>query len=597
MIQGSLEFVKAGMEVSIEAASARTEAVDVLDRTLGAGKGGAEYEKLGQLARDIGIGREQALSEFKRLNAAGFKQDAIPRLIEEMANIDKGRGAGSGQRLEKLLERTQAQGKLDMAGVKNAAKQLGISQDDVIRDLATRLHKTTDQVKVELKKGVDATKGQEAILAAVDKKFGGLAKKGAESIPALLGAIQDQMSGLFDQVNISPLQKTLANIKNILDSSIGKDLKAAVNNLFGSIFTALFGETAKGGDKLKSVFKGVTAFINGMASAVRVIVPLVQAFIGGLLGGLGMLGKGKGGNPFEGLQKDLPKLKQTFSEAGQLVAKFIGLLGAITGKVLEVGVAIVHAFANPEATIKRLGIALLKLPATIVPAVITGLVSLAKGIGEAIPGALESVLTGISGAIGKILSKILGKIKSPLAAIFGGDSGIFGGILEPAKSSLATGALDVGAGIPNGMIEGIMGGQSGVISAVIAVAEAAILAARSKLRTNSPSLVFDEIGGFTAQGLAQGMNRGTHHVIRAGSALGGAAAAAAGGALGVPGLGGPAVPPANQNGSAAAGGPVVIQATIQVKGSGSPQQNQQAGEDIGAQIEAGIRAYFRRRAG
>lgn len=71
---------------------------------------------------------------------------------------------------------------------------------------------------------------------------------------------------------------------------------------------------------------------------------------------------------------------------------------------------------------------------------------------------------------------------------------------------------DVGAAIVQGMADGITSGGQAVIAAVTGVASAATAAAKKALGIQSPSKVFAEIGGYTSEGMAQGVDDGTDAV-------------------------------------------------------------------------------------
>lgn len=72
--------------------------------------------------------------------------------------------------------------------------------------------------------------------------------------------------------------------------------------------------------------------------------------------------------------------------------------------------------------------------------------------------------------------------------------------------------VDVGAQIIAGLAQGIMDGGAAVVSAITGVTDSAINAAKSALGIASPSKVFAEIGGYTAEGMAVGVDDGAGQV-------------------------------------------------------------------------------------
>ena len=94
---------------------------------------------------------------------------------------------------------------------------------------------------------------------------------------------------------------------------------------------------------------------------------------------------------------------------------------------------------------------------------------------------------------------------------------------------------DVGMAMVQGLANGITGGGAAVLAAITGVAGSAIAAAKKSLGIKSPSKVFAEIGGYTSEGMAQGVDDGADAVQGSLEAMvappaDGAGAPAAGGA-------------------------------------------------------------------
>ena len=83
----------------------------------------------------------------------------------------------------------------------------------------------------------------------------------------------------------------------------------------------------------------------------------------------------------------------------------------------------------------------------------------------------------------------------------------------PADITAALEGFDtaqLGFNMASGLASGILSGQSGVVSAMMAVTEAALVAARKSLGINSPSRVFrDEVGEMMMAGLGEGVLQST----------------------------------------------------------------------------------------
>lgn len=132
-----------------------------------------------------------------------------------------------------------------------------------------------------------------------------------------------------------------------------------------------------------------------------------------------------------------------------------------------------------------------------------------------------------------------------------------GDSVEDAISGALADALGLGQNLVDGLVQGIEGGASAAIDAATKMATDALDAAKQALGVASPSQEFAEVGGYSAEGMAQGMEghpgpaaagkkmaQGALEAAQGaagGSTGAGAAGAAAGGAGGPGGAGGSGV--------------------------------------------------------
>lgn len=84
-----------------------------------------------------------------------------------------------------------------------------------------------------------------------------------------------------------------------------------------------------------------------------------------------------------------------------------------------------------------------------------------------------------------------------------------------AVNSFRGAMYSAGLNLSYGLANGISAGRSAVISSAISVASSAISAARSRLAIHSPSRVFEEIGGYTSEGMAIGIEGKGRYVTNA----------------------------------------------------------------------------------
>jgi hypothetical protein len=79
---------------------------------------------------------------------------------------------------------------------------------------------------------------------------------------------------------------------------------------------------------------------------------------------------------------------------------------------------------------------------------------------------------------------------------------------------LTTSFFSIGTDMMTGLVNGITGGAAGVLKAITGSIQGAIDGAKSLLGIASPSKVFAEIGGYTAEGMSQGVDDGASDVSR-----------------------------------------------------------------------------------
>ena len=143
-----------------------------------------------------------------------------------------------------------------------------------------------------------------------------------------------------------------------------------------------------------------------------------------------------------------------------------------------------------------------------------GLLSNGEGGGMDWTNITQDVQTGLQSAVNGVsvdTSQVEG------AATGAVDSAITSGETEASKAD------GIGSAFDSGLAGGITSGQSTVINAAIGVAKAAAQAARDALGIASPSRVMMEIGRFTGEGFAIGLQDSLSTAIRAAQTVVGAA--------------------------------------------------------------------------
>ena len=376
-------------------------------------------------------------------------------------------------------------------------------------------------------------------MAAAQAKFGGRAKADAEDTQTLLLTIRSQIMELFDSVDLGPLQAVLKDVRDLLDSSLGKELKTSFTEMMSTLFEAIFGPLKDKG-AMESIVQGVIGAIKGITAFIKDAAPGVKAFVA------------------------------SFKEGFAKVWPVIQAVGSVLAKVFS-------GIGGGESTATKVGQALGIIAGALV--VVAGLVAAVTGVFISLGvSAIDAVLT-----IYGVIMTIVTAFDSAIACVRNFFSSIWEGV-----SGAGAGGDGIGSAIVNGIIAGIMGGEYGVIGAIVGVAKGAINAAMGALDAHSPSRVFQAIGGFVSTGMAQGIDGGASKA--AGSATKMAQKViAAGSGVSVPQAGGAA----NDGGAggAAGGGGISITVQVQAKdGASAKEQGEQAGEAA----ERVLRRYVRR---
>lgn len=156
---------------------------------------------------------------------------------------------------------------------------------------------------------------------------------------------------------------------------------------------------------------------------------------------------------------------------------------------------------------------------TIMQGIMDVAVSIWSAIVDSISGFVSSayqfVADGVSNMF-NIASQMFSSIVSAVGEFFGQIPGTISGIWNDVISFLSgINLYDIGMNIIQGLVEGIAGMAGSVVSTIKDVVGGAIDFAKGLLGIHSPSRVFKEIGKFTGEGLAIGINNEADNVAKA----------------------------------------------------------------------------------
>lgn len=212
------------------------------------------------------------------------------------------------------------------------------------------------------------------------------------------------------------------------------------------------------------------------------------------------------GLKIEGLLKGMASLVALFDKnsetANALKVVFESMFQPLIDKVTELAPKAVSTFIQLEIWAMKAMIAI-KPYGSVIEAI---------GIGFGIViGVIVGIVAALVGLQMALMAVVALFMSAPLYAkdAFAGIYNFF------ASLSFA----DLGTQLIQGLVNGITGGASAVIGAITGIAGGAVDAAKKALGIASPSKVFAEIGGYTAEGMQQGVEDGTGDVQAATTSL------------------------------------------------------------------------------
>lgn len=156
---------------------------------------------------------------------------------------------------------------------------------------------------------------------------------------------------------------------------------------------------------------------------------------------------------------------------------------------------------------------------TIMQGIMDVAVSIWSAIVDSISGFVSSAYSFVADGVSNmfnIASQMFSNIVQAVGDFFGKIPGTISGIWNDVTSYLSSINLyDIGMNIIQGLVEGIAGMAGSVVSTIQNVVGGAIDFAKGLLGIHSPSRVFKEIGKFTGEGLAIGINNEADNVAEA----------------------------------------------------------------------------------
>ncbi len=443
----------------------------------GADKAEVAYSKVAKHAQDIGLGPLAAAKQVQGLLSSGFKLEGDTgaiRMLDAAQAMKVLNPRADTERMLDALSQIRSKGKLTMEELRG---QLGDSAKmdvgAVVSELAKMRGKGSAEIEKMISKGlIGSEEGISAVLKSIETKGGtslsNLAATGKGSFGNMLQRLQGLPSEIGAQLDLS---KFFASGSAAIDKIIAKltDPRAA------KFFDSLFNKMAPG------VFDSVGKAFDNIVDALS--NPKTIEFLEQLAS--------VGGAAIEGLGEGFKAMAEVMGDMGSNDLSNLAEIARVVGYAIGAAAAAAIFAAKTFDGLYRIG------------------VKVFGGIGDAaaeVASGISDVFSGIGSAVSSVVSTIWGvvtfvqAIPSAIAAIV---------------NEIVAKALSLGSSIIDGIVSGISAGVSAVVNAVKGVATAAIDAAKSVLKTGSPSRVFEEQGEGMSIGQARGVERKGGDVVRA----------------------------------------------------------------------------------
>lgn len=458
-VAGSAAIVGAGslLKFGGEMANMRTNTMLSL-RTLlkGDDKANVAFGEMQAMARAGGLETVTVIQSMQELISKGFGTSEAKNVTFGLADLKVISPGANLEAITRAMSQMKSKGVLSMEELRGQLGDAGLDIGAVMDQIGLKLGKS----RMEVDKLISTGK--------VSSDLG---------IGAILDSIQAQTGKVLGG---AALERSLTTADGALENLKGRfqDLFLAVqSNSGGDAVVRLTKQLADFIDPKGGSGQRVLATLNGIASAVGSVMSSLQ---GGTLRTIldGLL---------DGFEAVWPISKAFF---GGFMAGFGEAFGAVK--------AIFQAFTGGKGpALDMVGIA---------KALGTAFAWVAVGIGTVV-----AIIGGLVGAVGLV---VVG-IGTAVVDLVGWMGTTIGEVMDSMTGHWG----EIGMNIVRGIAVGMTGSIGEIITAAMSVGSSAVQALKTLLGIASPSKVFAELGGYTAEGFTVGLQSGTPAVSSAASAL------------------------------------------------------------------------------
>lgn len=452
----------------VDAIAFREAAIGGLTQIMKDAAGARQVYQVGvSLAAKWNLDPRETVTQLQELVSKGFSAQDARVLLTASADLKVMNPNANIAGIMLAIGQIKSKGVLQMEELQGQLAEAGINVGKTLEILGKKLGKSSADVRKMISAGkIDSNTGIWAIVKSIEEmgggKLGSVADKASKSISSMMAGLQfrpgllglklaEMLEGGAGEGAVRNALQRLLKATDPEKSPGMKKLLASASGLANELLQLLFGPLSnkQGSSGMQQFLERAAVALQLVASAIRAVRPLVTAFFSGLL---------EGG-------------REVF-DVFAAVAKALGFQGDLSSAA---GAA--RLFGRALAWVA--GLALV---------VVSGLVAASATFLGFVAG-LTSGFFSVVSLVGSTVAQILA-----------------------FKDTMLSAGVNMGTNLWAGFVQGIESGIAAVLDAGTKLANAAKSAVGNALTIQSPSRVMMEMGAYTAEGFAQGVDGGAGQV-------------------------------------------------------------------------------------
>ena len=244
-LEAAEKFAELGVEAfkfALEAADLKEETTAAYTALLGsAEEGEATFAKVSAIGEALHVPVAKAHELARTLMLEGLEdQKQVIAGVEAVANLQRAGLEAGATKYQSIIARSLASGHFELTS--KLLKGTGVSVERLYADLGKRLHRSTEEIKAELKSGkIAAETGIAALTDAINT--GKVAEVAAKKfdIADVFTDLKNSFQRLFQDVDASPLMNALRDFVSIFSdgSASATSMKDVVVAVFNDVIKAI----------------------------------------------------------------------------------------------------------------------------------------------------------------------------------------------------------------------------------------------------------------------------------------------------------------------------------------------------------------------